>query len=55
MKDTIPPFPDLSSAGKELAAALPREGIREDVIVLAIVSAGVPGAIEIAKHLEAPL
>jgi len=55
MKDTIAPFPNLSSAGKELAAALPREGIRDDVTVLAIVSAGVPGAIEIAKHLEAPL
>jgi putative phosphoribosyl transferase len=55
MKDTIAPFANLSIAGKELAAALPREVIREDVIVLAIVSAGVPGAIEIAKHLRAPL
>jgi putative phosphoribosyl transferase len=55
MKDTIAPFANLRSAGKELAAALPREVIREDVIVLAIVSAGVPGAIEIAKHLRAPL
>jgi putative phosphoribosyl transferase len=55
MKDTIAPFPNLSSGGKELAATLPRAGISEDVIVLAIVSAGVPGALEVAKHLEAPL
>lgn len=55
MNDTIRPFANLSSAGKELAAALPRAGISDDVIVLAIVSAGLPGALEIAKHLEASL
>jgi putative phosphoribosyl transferase len=55
MNDTIRPFANLSSAGKELAAALPRADISDEVIVLAIVSAGVPGAVEIAKHLDAPL
>jgi len=55
MNDTIRPFANLSSAGKELAAALPHADISDEVIVLAIVSAGVPGAVEIAKHLDAPL
>ena len=49
---TIAPFPNLSSAGAQLAAALPRAGIGDDVVVLGIVSAGVPVAAEIAKHLE---
>jgi putative phosphoribosyl transferase len=53
--ETIAPFPNLSRGGAELAAALPPEGIGKDVVVLAIVSAGVPGAVEVAKHLEAPL
>jgi putative phosphoribosyl transferase len=53
--ETIAPFPNLSRGGAELAAALPRDGISKDVFVLAIVSAGVPGAVEVAKHLEAPL
>ena len=55
MTETIAPFPNLSSGGAELAAALPREGISKDVFVLAIVSAGVPGAVAVANHLEAPL
>ncbi|HKB65158.1 MAG TPA: phosphoribosyltransferase family protein [Pyrinomonadaceae bacterium] len=55
MTETIAPFPNLSSGGAELAAALPREGLSKDLFVLAIVSAGVPGAVEVAKHLEAPL
>ena len=55
MKGKIAPFPNLSSAGGELAAALPRDGISRDVVVLAIVSAGVPVAVELAKHLEAAL
>ena len=55
MNETIKRFPNLSRGGKELAAALPRAGISNDVVVLAIVSAGVPGGVEIAKHLEAPL
>jgi len=52
---TIAPFPNLSRGGVELAAALPRARFSNDVIVLAIVSAGVPAAVEIAKQLEAPL
>ena len=52
---TIAPFPNLSRGGVDLAAALPRSRFSSDVIVLAIVSAGVPAAVEIAKHLEAPL
>ncbi len=55
MTETVKPFPNLSRGGVELAAALPRTRISNDVIVLAIVSAGVPAAVEIAKHLEAPL
>jgi len=51
----IAPFPNLSSAGGELAATFPRAGISHDVIVLGIVSAGVPVAVEVAKHLEASL
>jgi len=53
--ETIAPFPNLSRGGVELAAALPRARFSSDVIVLAIVSAGVPAAVEIAKHLDAPL
>lgn len=55
MTVTIAPFPNLSRGGVELAATLPRARFSSDVIVLAIVSAGVPAAVEIAKHLEAPL
>jgi putative phosphoribosyl transferase len=53
--ETIKPFPNLSCGGVELAAALPHTRISNGVIVLAIVSAGLPAAVEIAKHLEAPL
>ncbi|MGH9871623.1 MAG: phosphoribosyltransferase [Pyrinomonadaceae bacterium] len=55
MNKTIAPFPNLSSAGAELAAALPRASISNDVIVLGIVAAGIPAAVEVAKHLAAPL
>jgi predicted phosphoribosyltransferase len=55
MNANIAPFPNLSSAGKELAAALPSSFISDDVIVLAIVSAGVPVAVEVAIYLEASL
>jgi len=55
MNANIAPFPNLSSAGKELAAALPSAGISDDLIVLAIVSAGVPVAVEVAMYLEASL
>jgi putative phosphoribosyl transferase len=49
----IAPFSNLSRAGIELAAKLSDAGIRHDVIVLGIVSAGVPVAVEVAKHLGA--
>jgi putative phosphoribosyl transferase len=52
---TIKPFPNLSSGGAELAATLSRASLGDDVVVLGIVSAGVPAACEVAKHLEAPL
>jgi len=51
----IAPFANLSSAGSELAATFPRAGISKDVVVLGIVSAGVPVAVEVAKRLEASL
>ncbi len=54
MNEKIAPFANLSAGGRELAAMLPRDAFRE-VLVLAIVSAGVPGAVEVAKHLNAPL
>ena len=47
------PFSNLSSAGVELAAKLADAHIKNDVVVLAIVSAGVPVAVEVAKLLEA--
>ena len=49
----IEPFSNLSSAGVELAAKLSDAGIKREVVVLALVSAGVPVAVEVAKHLEA--
>ena len=55
MTGNIAPFPSLSSAGSELAATFPRAGISHDVVVLGIVSAGVPVAVEVAKRLEASL
>jgi putative phosphoribosyl transferase len=55
VSDTIAPFPNLSNAGAELAAALSRAGTSNDVIVLGIVSAGVPVAVEVAKRLETSL
>lgn len=55
VSDTIAPFPNLRNAGAQLAAALSRAGIGNDVIVLGIVAGGVPAAVEVAKHLEAPL
>ena len=55
MTGNITPYPNLSSAGGELALTLSRAGIAHDVIVLGIVSGGVPVAVEVAKHLEASL
>jgi putative phosphoribosyl transferase len=49
MTETISPFPNLSSAGAELAATLPSMGSNDEVMVLGIVSAGVPVAVEVAK------
>ena len=48
------PFPNLSSAGGELARAVSRYDIG-NVFVLAVVSAGVPVAVEVAKHLKRSL
>jgi putative phosphoribosyl transferase len=55
VNDNHAPFPNLSSAGDELATTLLSAGIGHDVIVLGIVSAGVPVAVAVAKHLEAAL
>ena len=55
MTETIAPFPNLRIAGAELAATLTSVGNNDDVVVLGILSAGVPVAVEVAKHLEAPL
>ena len=52
MTETISAFPNLSSGGVELAAKLADAGFKPDVVVLAIVSAGVPVAVEVAKALE---
>ena len=49
----IAPFSSLTSAGVELAAKLSGAGFKHDVVLLAIVSAGVPVAVEVAKLLEA--
>jgi len=51
LTDKIAPFSNLSSAGRELAAKLSQADIGPDAIVLGIVSAGVPVAVEVAKHL----
>lgn len=55
MTADIGPFPNLSIAGGELAARWPATAAKDDVVVLAIVSAGVPVAVEVAKHLKAPI
>ncbi len=55
MTETIAPFPNLSSAGAELAATLTSGGHHDEVVVLGILSAGVPAAVEVAKHFKAPL
>ncbi|HLN97457.1 MAG TPA: phosphoribosyltransferase family protein [Pyrinomonadaceae bacterium] len=55
MQREFAPFPNLTSAGGALAATFPRVGSSRALIVLAIVSAGVPVAVEVAKHLEVPL
>jgi putative phosphoribosyl transferase len=55
MNQNIAPFSNLSSAGSELALTLSRNGFGHDVIVLGIVAAGVPVAVEVAKQLQASL
>jgi putative phosphoribosyl transferase len=51
----VTPFPDLSSAGRELALKLEPYRKRENVVVLAIVLGGMPVAREVANYLRAPL
>lgn len=51
----IEPFPNLAAAGVELAKQLAQRSITPDVIVVGIVSGGVPVAVEVANHLNAPL
>ncbi len=55
MTEVFARFPNLSAAGRKLAPALDTAAMGQDVVVLGIVSAGVPVAVEVAKHLEAPL
>src|SRR6266550_6436516 len=48
-------FPDLRTAGRELANKLEAYRRRDGLIVIAIVLGGVPVAHEVANHLRAPL
>jgi putative phosphoribosyl transferase len=48
-------FPDLRSAGRDLALALEEFATRKDVLVLGLVLGGVPVAHEVAVHLDVPL
>jgi putative phosphoribosyl transferase len=50
----IAPFRNLGAAGIELAEVLSRY-VNRDLVVLAILSAGVPPAVKIAQRLDAPL
>ncbi len=52
MNRQIEPFPNLSSAGDELARRLVGAGTSHDVIVLGIVSAGIPVAAEVEHALQ---
>src|SRR5260221_13287746 len=49
------PFPDLRTAGRELANGIEAHRQSDGLIVIAIVLGGVPVAHEVAKHLGAPL
>jgi len=53
--DDIKPFPDLRSAGRELALKLEPYRQRHDVVVLAILLGGTLVAHEVASFLGAPL
>jgi predicted phosphoribosyltransferase len=55
VNEKLAPFPNLGAAGIELAEVLSRHVDNRELVVLAIVSAGVPAAVEIAKRFEAPL
>ena len=48
-------FPDLRSAGRELAARLDVYRGREDTVVIAIARGGVPAALEVAREFGLPL
>jgi putative phosphoribosyl transferase len=48
-------FPNLRSAGRDLALRLERFRHEENLIVLAIALGGIPVAHEVAEYLEAPL
>jgi putative phosphoribosyl transferase len=48
-------FSDLASAGRELALQLEPFRGRDDVLILALVRGGFPAAVEVARHLDAPL
>jgi len=48
-------FPDLASAGRDLAARLDSYLGSEETFVIAIARGGVPAAVEVAKRLGAPL
>src|SRR5438552_14792456 len=51
----VKPFPDLRTAGRELAIRLEAYQHSDGLIVIAIVLGGVPVAHEVANHLGAPL
>ena len=51
----VKPFPDLRTAGRELATRLEAYRQSDGLIVIAIVLGGVPVAQEVANHLGAPL
>jgi predicted phosphoribosyltransferase len=51
----VMPFPDLSTAGRELALKLGQHKGTDNVIVLAVVLGGFPVAQEVANYLNAPL
>ncbi len=49
------PFTDLASAGRDLAALLENYLGSEETVVIGIARGGVPVALEVANHLDAPL
>jgi putative phosphoribosyl transferase len=51
----VKPFPDLRTAGRELATRLEAYRHSDGLIVIAIILSGVPVAHEVANHLGAPL